>query len=113
MVKRGHDVEMTTVCADRPTDALYSIRQIGSPRMAESRPLRFAAVPTLLNKVDFSSREVLNLHGDDWFFVRRGVPTVRTFYGSALREALSATRFRRKAFQTLCFPAELVRLPPC
>ena len=108
LVSRGHDVEMTTLSAARPPDAQYAIRQIGSPRMSESRPLRFAVVPALLNGVDFSTRDVLNLHGDDWFFLQRDVPTVRTFYGSALREAQSATRLRRKLFQALCFPGELL-----
>jgi phosphatidyl-myo-inositol alpha-mannosyltransferase len=108
LVQRGHDVEVTTVGAERPDGAEYATQHIGSPRLARSRALRFSLVPILLNKVDFSTRDVLSLHGDDWFFMHRTVPTIRTFYGSAWREAQSATRLRRKFFQTACFPAELL-----
>lgn len=108
LVRRGHDVEVTTVGHEQPDGAEYAIQRIGGPRLARSRVLRFSLVPILLNNTDFSTREVLSLHGDDWFFVRRAVPTVRTFYGSAWREAQSATRLRRKLFQAACFPAELL-----
>ena len=53
------------------------------------------ALPLLLNVRRFDSFDVLHLHGDDWFFVRRRLPTIRTFHGSALQEARSATSMKR------------------
>jgi glycosyltransferase involved in cell wall biosynthesis len=48
------------------------------------------------------------LHGDDWLYVRRSLPTVRTFYGSALDEARTATRWRRRYGQLVFFALELL-----
>jgi phosphatidylinositol alpha-mannosyltransferase len=53
-------------------------------------------VPLALNFFDFGRFDIVHLHGDDWFFFRRPMPTVRTFHGSALREAQHATTFRRR-----------------
>jgi phosphatidylinositol alpha-mannosyltransferase len=58
--------------------------------------------------VDFTGLDVLHLHGDDWFYRRRGLPTVRTFYGSALHEARTGTRWRRRVSQSVSFALELL-----
>ena len=64
--------------------------------------------PFLLNLRPFDARfDVAHLHGDDWFYVRRRVPTVRTFHGSALMEALTATSVKRRVDQSLIFLLEL------
>jgi phosphatidyl-myo-inositol alpha-mannosyltransferase len=50
--------------------------------------------------------DVLHLHGDDWFYVRRSIPTVRTFHGSALNEAKTATSRKRRVLLTCVYPLE-------
>jgi glycosyltransferase involved in cell wall biosynthesis len=57
--------------------------------------------------LDQSNYDVLHLHGDDWLFLRRRIPTVRTFHGSALFEARSATSHRRRIVQSLVYPLEV------
>jgi glycosyltransferase involved in cell wall biosynthesis len=63
-------------------------------------------VPFLLNRSDFDG-DVLHLHSDDWFFTRRDLPTVRTFHGSALYEAMFAARWRRRLTQAAIVPLEM------
>jgi glycosyltransferase involved in cell wall biosynthesis len=62
-------------------------------------------VPLLLNRCDFRG-DVLHLHSDDWFLTRRDIPTVRTFHGSALYEAMFAARWRRRLTQAAIVPLE-------
>jgi phosphatidyl-myo-inositol alpha-mannosyltransferase len=69
---------------------------------------RFLLIPLLLNRLSTEGLDVLHIHGDDWLFVRRRVPTVRTFHGSALLEALHATNPLRRASQLVFFGTELV-----
>jgi glycosyltransferase involved in cell wall biosynthesis len=59
-----------------------------------------------LNFVDFRRFDVVHTHGDDWFWIWRRVPTVRTMHGSALREAQTATRLGRKLLQYFVYPLE-------
>jgi phosphatidylinositol alpha-mannosyltransferase len=63
-------------------------------------------LPMRLNFIDFSDFDVLHLHGDDWFLVRRPLPTIRTLHGSALLEARTAQNWRRKLFQYAAYPLE-------
>lgn len=71
-----------------------------------NRVLRLIILPLLLNFVNFSEFNVVHTHGDDWFWIWRRVPTVRTMHGSALREAQTATSLRRKFLQFLIYPLE-------
>jgi glycosyltransferase involved in cell wall biosynthesis len=108
LVCRGHDVAFYAY-AERPADARYELRQLATPDEAPGRLGRFTSVPARLNRVNFSDAEVLHLHGDDWFFLRRRLPTVRTFYGAALQEGIHAARQRRwarAALQGLLTPLE-------
>ena len=63
-------------------------------------------LPALLNGLDVREHDVVHFHGDDWFTLRRPRATVRTLYGTALREAQHATRASRRALQYLLFGAE-------
>jgi phosphatidylinositol alpha-mannosyltransferase len=69
---------------------------------------RILVAPVRLNTVDFSGFDVLHLHGDDWFYLRRRLPTVRTFYGSAFYEAVTAESMKRRISQGLVFPLEIL-----
>ncbi len=108
LTHRGHDVVLHSFARSAPRDADYVLRRVGRARIAESRIGRLALAPALLNRLDDRGLDVLNLHGDDWFFLRRTMPTVRTFHGSALREAQTATSWQRKGMQALVFPCELL-----
>lgn len=107
LVDRGHDVVVWTL-TPRPSDAAYRTEVIGSPALVTSKPRRLLQVPALLQRTAFGDRDVLHLHGDDWFFVRRGLPTVRTLHGSALYEARYASSYRRRAAQSAVYPAEVL-----
>jgi len=104
---RGHELKLHSFARSAPPDARYVLRRVGKPGIAASKLGRLALGPAVLNRLD-GDLDVMNLHGDDWFFFRRAMPTVRTFHGSALREAQSATSWQRKGLQALVFPGELL-----
>ena len=56
--------------------------------------------------MSFGDAHVVHLHGDDWFYIRRDRPTLRTLYGSALYEMRYATRARRMISQAALVPLE-------
>src|SRR5215217_4746364 len=91
-----------------PDDALYQHKRLfgGMQWLQRNRLARWLILPLLLNFVDFKRFDVLHLHGDDWFYFRRTLPTVRTLHGSALREAQSATSPKRKLGQYVIYPLE-------
>ena len=105
LARAGHEVTVLSLTA-APADALYRHRILRSPGKGEIA--RLTAVPILLNWADTSDMEVLHLHGDDWFYFRRRLPTVRTFHGFALEEARHATRLRRRARLGVTYPLEVL-----
>lgn len=106
--ERGHEIFVYSFAGDAPLGARYVLRRLGRAGLAEVKISRLTICPALLNRIDDCDLDVLNLHGDDWLYLRRVVPTVRTFHGSALREAQSATRWQRTASQAMVFPGELL-----
>jgi glycosyltransferase involved in cell wall biosynthesis len=105
LADRGHDVRVYSY-SPRPEGATYDHVGLRPKRLATSRTGRVAIAPMLLNGLDTDGLDVLHLHGDDWLYLRRPLPTVRTFYGSALQEARTATRLRRRASQLAIFGLE-------
>jgi phosphatidyl-myo-inositol alpha-mannosyltransferase len=95
-------------CSDRPESALYDHVKLFPAQRFTAKLRRVLILPWALNFVDFSRFDVLHLHGDDWFFVRRRLPTVRTLHGSALREAQFAGSLKRKISQYVVYPLEHV-----
>ncbi|MEA2612134.1 MAG: phosphatidyl-myo-inositol alpha-mannosyltransferase, partial [Chloroflexota bacterium] len=107
LARRGHDV--TVVSYDpRPEGAAYRHQLLGPARIAHRRATRILLLPWLWQRARPRRFDVVHLHGDDWFFFPRRVPTVRTFHGSALREARTATSLKRRLSQYLIFSLELV-----
>jgi phosphatidyl-myo-inositol alpha-mannosyltransferase len=104
---RGHDVEVLTFAAS-PHDAAYRVRRLRPHAAGTSQMLRQYFAPWLFNYQSFANCDIAHFHGDDWFFFRRNVPTLRTFYGSALLEARSATSIRRRIDKRLVFVLELL-----
>jgi phosphatidylinositol alpha-mannosyltransferase len=107
MTRRGHEVTVFTF-SQAPVEAEYHVHRLRPYAAANSKALRQYIAPWLLNMLRLGSFDVLHLHGDDWFFLRRPLPTVRTFHGSALFEARSATSARRRIDKSVVFPLELL-----
>lgn len=105
LVGRGHAITVHTF-GEAPAGRAYDHHRIADGRLYETRMWRLTLGPLMLNGIDWGDVDVVHLHGDDWFFWRRSLPTVRTLYGSALLEATSATRLRRRVSQTLVFGGE-------
>jgi phosphatidyl-myo-inositol alpha-mannosyltransferase len=107
MVRRGHEVEVLTY-SEAPRGAPYETRRLRPHSTVDRRLLRQYGSPWLLNFQSFAGFDVAHFHGDDWFFLRRRLPVVRTFHGSALLEATSATSLKRRLDKGLIFPLELL-----
>jgi phosphatidylinositol alpha-mannosyltransferase len=107
LITRGHDVDVLSY-SQPPPGATYRVRRLPM-RIAEDRQfLRLYVASWLLNLQRFADFDVAHFHGDDWFFLHRRLPVVRTFHGSALFEARSAASLRRRINQTMIFPLELL-----
>jgi glycosyltransferase involved in cell wall biosynthesis len=107
LVGRGHQVTIWSY-SPRPAGARYSHRRLLPARTAQRRLARMTLAPARLNRVSFEDPDVLHLHGDDWFYVRRRCPTLRTLYGSAVYEMRYATSARRVASQAALVPLEML-----
>ncbi len=78
-----------------------------SRRAEHSRLLRQYVASWSLNFQDLGGFDVAHTHGDDWFWLRRRLPVVRTFHGSAKLERDSATSARRRIDKSVVYPLEL------
>jgi glycosyltransferase involved in cell wall biosynthesis len=107
LVERGHEVTILSYVSDS-VERPYAVRTIRPASGYGSRTVRKYIGPWFFNARDLSEFDVFHLHGDDWFYLRRRVPTVRTFYGSALFESLTATSTKRRVDQALGFVLELL-----
>lgn len=106
LAARRHDVRVFSF-SPPPPDAEYQHHRPPGPG-TPTKLRRMTTIPWKLNELDTSGLDILHLHGDDWFFIRRDLPTIRSFYGSALCEARYATRWRRRTSQTAIFGLELL-----
>jgi hypothetical protein len=103
--ERGHQVTIWSY-SPQPEGARYGHVQL-LPMSTATRPLaRILVAPTRLNRTSFGDAQILHLHGDDWFYLRRGRPTVRTLYGSAIYEMRHATSAKRMLSQAALVPLE-------
>lgn len=106
LVRHGHSVRMYSFAPTAPgfEGELVTLRPSS---WRYRRLVRMLAIPLFLNGVRFRG-DVLHLHGDDWFYIRRKMPTVRTFYGSAADEARTATTLKRRLSQRVLFRLEQI-----
>jgi glycosyltransferase involved in cell wall biosynthesis len=107
LARRGHEVVVFSYSIPDGRRS-YELRQLAPAATATSRWRRMFVAPGRLNRVDTNDLDVLHLHGDDWFYVRRRIPTVRTFHGSCLHEARHAARMRRRISMYATYPLELL-----
>ncbi len=104
--RAGNDVNMYTHTI-KPKDAIYNVTYL--PRIIKSKTLsRRIVLPLQINFVDFSNLDILHLHGDDWAFLNRSVPTIRTFHGCAINEAKFATSLKPKLVNASYHALELL-----
>lgn len=90
----------------KPRDAIYEV--IILPRLTKSRSVaRRIVLPFQMNYLDLKGLDVLHLHGDDWGFLNRSIPTVRTFHGCAINEAKFADNLKAKLIHTVYHPLEI------
>jgi phosphatidyl-myo-inositol alpha-mannosyltransferase len=85
-------------CRRRPPGASYDHVPV-APGKHVSTLGRMFILPFRLNGLVLDDLDILHLHGDDWFYLRRSIPTIRTFHGSALDEARYASGWPRRASQ--------------
>ncbi|MFP4680515.1 MAG: glycosyltransferase family 4 protein [Chitinispirillaceae bacterium] len=104
LVKLGHEV----VCfsfSPKPDGALYNHRQL---EWRSSSALFRKFTPGLVfRKIDSGGFDVVHYHGDD-YLCRGAQNRARTFYGSALLEALHSSNLKRFLYQALFYCFELV-----
>ena len=105
LARRGHRVVLFTY-SPQAAGRSYQLQTLEPRSTATSRLRRMFVAPVRLNSLDTTDLDVLHLHGDDWFYVRRRLPTVRTFHGSALYEAQHAARARRRISQYVTYGLE-------
>jgi glycosyltransferase involved in cell wall biosynthesis len=107
LARRGQDV--TVISYDpKPAGAAYRHELLAPAHLAHRRATRMLVLPWLWHRAGASRFDVVHLNGDDWFWFPRRVPTVRTFHGSALQEARTATSLKRRLSQYLVFAFELL-----
>ena len=102
LVRRGHDVTAFVVDDPEP-DAPYECIPVPAPR---GRASRILGIGLHFARLDLSAFDVVHAHGDDWRFGLR--PRARTFYGSALMEARTATNWLRRGAQACYYPLEWI-----
>jgi glycosyltransferase involved in cell wall biosynthesis len=107
LAQRGHKIVMFSYSLPEG-ERSYELRKLAPTSTATSRLRRMFVAPARLNSLDTSDLDVLHLHGDDWFYVHRSIPTVRTFYGSCLYEAQHAVRARRRVAMYTAYVLELL-----
>jgi len=100
----GHEVTVYTL-SKAVQGASYCC--VTLPAASKSPVMKKFAPALAFRRADKSSFDILHYHGDDWL-CRGSWRRVRTFYGSALMEALHATTLSRFCYQALFYLFEWV-----
>ncbi len=108
LAQHGHEVVVYAYVAPDDPTLPYRVHRLRPRALGTSKVGRQYAGPWLMNLHRFASHDVLHLHGDDWFFWHRDIPTVRTFHGSAFFEAITAGSMRRRIDQSVIAGLEQV-----
>lgn len=102
LTRRGHRVTVFVV-DDPPLGTPYECSRVNG---GQGRGRHFVGVGRAFAGLDLSGFDAVHAHGDDWLFGRRR--RVRTFYGSALMEARTATRWLRRGSQLYYYGLEWI-----
>jgi phosphatidyl-myo-inositol alpha-mannosyltransferase len=104
LVRSGHELTVFSF-SPAPSDALYECRQF---KMPDAPKFLKKLIPAFYFKaVDISEFDIVHYHGDD-YLCRGTVKRVRTFYGSALSEAIHAGKPGRFLYQLVFYLFEWV-----
>lgn len=97
--QRGHDVTVFSFSGP-PIGSTFQMKRlsIGEP-LCSTAIGKLLAVPVAFALPSYRGYDVIHAHGDSHLLLRREIPVVRTFYGSAREEARHAQRLRRKLSQ--------------
>jgi glycosyltransferase involved in cell wall biosynthesis len=105
LTSMGHEV--TAFITHRATsEQPYQVVEV--PVTSTGKLQRFVSRPVAFARLDLSTFDVVHAHGDDWLLGRRS--RVRTFYGTALMEAIHATSWPRRILQGLQYASELASM---
>jgi phosphatidylinositol alpha-mannosyltransferase len=104
LVDRGHSCTCISF-SPRPEDARYYLERIFYT--TSSKILRKLEPARSFRRVDIDRFDIVHYHGDD-YLVPGSRRRVRTFYGSALSEAIAAPKLLRKAYQSMFYCFEWV-----
>jgi len=104
---RGHRVTVFSFC-DKPAGARYEVEPAGPSSVLNGRGRRYYAPAFYYARRSFAAFDVVHAHGDDHLMLRRSRAHVRTFYGSALGEAVHARSHKVRALMLALYPLECV-----
>jgi phosphatidyl-myo-inositol alpha-mannosyltransferase len=105
LVQADHSVRLYSHTPP-PQDAQYEVVCI--PQVVQSRTVaRRLILPWQMGGLDLKGLDVLHLHGDDWAFVNRSLPTIRTFHGCSLNEAKFGDVSKRRLMHLAYHPLEV------
>jgi phosphatidyl-myo-inositol alpha-mannosyltransferase len=105
LVGKGHTVTCFTF-SPKPGDALYKVETLPADPLLPALFRKF--VPAFcFRKIDTRDFDIVHYHGDD-YLCRGSQKRVRTFYGSALSEAVHAGRPLRFLYQALFYLFEWI-----
>lgn len=91
----------------KPKDAIYEV--VNLPRVITVKSFsRRIILPLQMSLLDLKDLDVLHLHGDDWAYLNRSIPTVRTFHGCAINEAKFADNLKAKLVNAAYHPLEIL-----
>ena len=106
LAEKGASVTVFTL-SGKPDDARYEVKRVRMPPwVRRAAPLRRFLLGYYFAKADVRGYDVVHMHGDN-FLMSTDKPHIRTYYGSALAEALSARHPRRFLSQLLSWILEL------
>lgn len=104
LVKAGNYVRFYSH-TPKPKDAIYEV--VDLPHTQSGTINRRLVLPFQIGRLNLKDLDVLHLHGDDWAFWNRSIPTVRTFHGCAINEAKFAGSLKAKLVHAAYHPLEL------
>ncbi|NJL52420.1 MAG: glycosyltransferase [Hydrococcus sp. SU_1_0] len=78
----------------KPKDALYEV--VNLKPIINLKLSRRVFLPFQLAFLNYQDLNILHLHGEDWAYLNRSLPTIRTFHGCSLNEAQFADNLKSK-----------------
>lgn len=108
LVSFGHKVTVFSL-SDKPEDAIYNVNKIGIPQRAgRNNLMRAILYPFYLRLQNYDGYDIIHSHGNDFLFYKSKKIVIRTFYGTALMEAIFAKSWGRKIYQSIWYGLEFL-----